>query len=255
MNTATATWDAYWEQMARTGYVSAPDEVWEVLSSRLSLPGLRVLDLATGTGGTAARLAAAGAQVTALDLSLRSLQIARCTAQGCRADLALVCGDVTRAPLADAAFDLIISLGVMHYFRDPAPFLAEVQRLLRPGGWALIEVPQKYSLFTIYKRRRMAQGRWEYGDWETEYSVEALRRLLAGCGLTPVSAYGREYYPYVYYALRHLQRLETRLGRRLLPAGFWRRYEAVWRRLERGWWGLHILRDIGVLTRKEQSPA
>lgn len=240
--------------MAQKGYVSAPDEVWEVLSSTLSLSGLRVLDLATGTGGIAARLAAAGAQVTALDLSLRSLQIARHTAQGCGAALSLVCGDVTHVPLAGAAFDPVISLGVMHYFRDPVPFLSEVHRLVRPAGWALIETPQKYSLFTLYKRRRMAQGQWEYGDWETEYSVEQLCRLLERTGFTPIRRYGREYYPYAYYAVRHLQKAEQRLRRKLLPQSVWHSYERLWRRLERGWWGLHTLRDVGVLAQKQGTP-
>ncbi|MBE2233727.1 MAG: class I SAM-dependent methyltransferase [Anaerolinea sp.] len=247
-------WNAYWEEQAQTAFISAPVEPWEALCSYTAVSGMRVLDLATGTGGTAARLAAAGAAVTAVDLSERSLHIARTTAQRQATDVALLCADVLHLALPDEAFDGVVSLGVMHYFRDPRPFLAEVSRVLRLGGWALIEVPQKFSPFTLHKRWRMAQGRWEYGDWETEYSPEELRRLLSHNGFTPAQSYAREYYPYAYYALRHLAKLEQRLGLPLLPASIWQAYDRVWTRLETGWWGLHTLRDVGIVARKDRVP-
>ncbi len=247
---ASARWDAYWEAQSRTGFISAPAEPWEALCACVDVCGLRALDLATGTGGTAARLAAAGAHVTAVDLSPRSLQVAQDTARRQSVTVRFLCADVLRLPLPDQAFDLVVSLGVMHYFRSPQSFLAEVSRVLRPGGWALIEAPQKYSPFTLYKRWRMARGMWEYGDWETEYSPEELRAVLAQAGFVPRRYYAREYFPYPYHALRHLARLERKLGRRVLPASLWQAYERCWRRLERGWWGLHTLRDVGIVAQK-----
>ncbi len=246
----SAHWDAYWEAQARTGFISAPAEPWEALCACVDVAGLQVLDLATGTGGTAARLATAGARVTAVDLSPRSLQVAQDTARRQSVTVRFLCADVLRLPLPDQAFDLVVSLSVMHYFHRPQPFLAEVNRVLRPGGWALIEVPQKYSPFTLYKRWCMARGHWEYGDWETEYSIEELKTIVRQSGFVPMRSYAREYFPYAYYALRHLQRIEGRLGRRFLPSGLWRHYEAFWRRLERGWWGLHTLRDVGIVAQK-----
>jgi ubiquinone/menaquinone biosynthesis C-methylase UbiE len=243
-------WDAYWDRQAQTGFISAPDEPWRALCSCTSVSGLQVLDLGTGTGGTAARLAAAGAAVTAVDLSLRSLQIARATAHRQGVEIALLCADALRLPFQDDSFDVVVSLSVMHYFRDPTPFLAEVSRILRQDGWVLIEVPQKYSLFTLYKRWRMARGRWEYGEWETEYSPKALGQLLRRNGFVPKQFYAREYYPYLYYAVRHLAKLERRLGIPILPAPIWQAYERLWRRLEQGWWGLHTLRDVGLVARK-----
>lgn len=247
---STGQWDAYWQEQAATGFISAPEEAWKALTACVDVSSLDVLDLATGTGGTAARLAAAGASVTAVDLSLRSLEVARRTFQHSAVAVTLLNADVLSLPLPDGAFDLVVSLGVMHYFRNPQPFLAEVKRVLRPGGWALIEVPQTYSPFTLYKRWRMARGSWEYGDWETEYSPTALKRLLHDNGLAPVQCYGREYYPYPYYALRHLARVERRLKRPVLPASLWQSYEGFWQRLEQSWWGLHTLRDVGVVARK-----
>lgn len=243
-------WDNYWHKQAQTGYVSAPDEPWKALCSCIDVSGLHVLDLATGTGGTAARLAAAGASVTAVDLSPRSLVVARNTAHRQAVNVTLLRADVLHLPLPNAAFDLVVSLGVMHYFPDPRPFLTEIIRVLRPGGCALIETPQKYNLFTLYKRWRIARGQWEYGNWETEYSPEALERLLRQNNFVPRRLYGRDYYPYAYYVLRHLDKIEQRLGTPVLPRSLWGTYDHLWTRLEQGWWGTHTLRDVGIIACK-----
>jgi len=246
-------WDAYWEEQSRTGYISAPIEVWDTIRSTLDVAGLQVLDLATGTGGTAARLSAVGAHVIAVDLSLRSLALAVKAAEAHKTLLAPVCADVQQLPFRDAVFDLVLSLGVMHYFPDPTPYLRELNRVVRLNGWVLVEVPQKYSLFTLHKRRLMAQGRWIYGDWETEYSVEGLHHLLQMHGLNPVRSYAREFYPRLYYMIRHLQKIDQRLGRRILPQSVWTTYEHLWQRLQHGWWGLHTLRDVGILAQKSKD--
>jgi ubiquinone/menaquinone biosynthesis C-methylase UbiE len=242
-------WNEYWEKLAPT-VCSAPVEVWKALTSELDLSGLIVLDIATGTGGTAVQIASQATQVATLDLSSQSLKMARHFGRQQGLTLYPVCGDALYLPFAAETFDLVISLSVMHYFHDPSFFLHEIGRVTKPGGQVLIEVPQKFSLFTLYKRWRMARHNWEYGEWETEYSVGHLERLLGQHGFRPVYRYGREYYPYLYYAARHLSKIEKHLGRRVASEQLWHFYEKLWQKMERGWWGLHTLRDIGVLARK-----
>ncbi len=96
-----------------------------------------VLDLACGPGIYARRFARGSPQghVVGVDLSAAMLEVARQRARAERLDnLFLVRADALRLPLRDAAFDVVNCCGALHLFRDLPAALAEVARVLRPGG-------------------------------------------------------------------------------------------------------------------------
>jgi ubiquinone/menaquinone biosynthesis methyltransferase len=97
--------------------------------------GGRALDLASGTGDIAVALTARGWRVVALDVTHRMLQLAR--AREDARDLACVTGDMMALPFPEASFDLVTTgYGIRNVPRiDPA--LAEIRRVLRPGGMLL----------------------------------------------------------------------------------------------------------------------
>jgi demethylmenaquinone methyltransferase / 2-methoxy-6-polyprenyl-1,4-benzoquinol methylase len=95
------------------------------------LPG-RALDLASGTGDIAFALAARGWRVEALDITHHMLELARAKAGG--SAVSFVTGDMMALPFPSAAFDLVTTgYGIRNVPRiDPA--LAEIRRVLKPGG-------------------------------------------------------------------------------------------------------------------------
>ncbi len=96
--------------------------------------GDRVLDLAAGTGTSAAPLADRGVRVVACDLSLGMLQVGRKR----RPDVAFVAGDAGRLPFADESFDAVtISFGLRNV-PDVDGALEEMLRVTRPGGRVVI---------------------------------------------------------------------------------------------------------------------
>src|SRR6185436_8572375 len=108
--------------------------------------GRRVLDAGWGSGPLSAALRAKGAIVTGFDGSPAMLELAR---QRLGDDAALHVADLSRPlPFADGAFDDIVASLVLHYLRDWATPLAELRRLLKPGGRLILSVnhPIVYKL-------------------------------------------------------------------------------------------------------------
>lgn len=96
--------------------------------------GMRILDLAAGTGTSAAALAAHGAEVVACDLSEGMIEVGRER----HPELEFVLGDATNLPFEDDEFDAVtISFGLRNVEDLPAA-LREMRRVTRPGGQLLV---------------------------------------------------------------------------------------------------------------------
>lgn len=94
-------------------------------------------DLGTGTGGMAALLAPFVGRVIGVDRSREMLDSAR-ERLADRPNAELRQGDLEELPLDDGCLDLAVLSLVLHYVIDPAEVLAEVHRVVRPGGRVLI---------------------------------------------------------------------------------------------------------------------
>lgn len=93
-------------------------------------PGMRILDLAAGTGTSSVPFAEAGAEVVPADFSLGMLRVGRRR----QPELPFVAADGLALPFADGAFDAAtISFGLRN-LADRHAGLAELLRVVRPGG-------------------------------------------------------------------------------------------------------------------------
>jgi SAM-dependent methyltransferase len=101
-----------------------------------------VLDVGCGPGHLANRLARDhGLNVTGLDLDPAMIERARANAvQTVAAECqpTFVVGGVAALPFLDSSFDLVVSTLSMHHWADPTAGQAEIGRVLRPGGRALV---------------------------------------------------------------------------------------------------------------------
>jgi ubiquinone/menaquinone biosynthesis C-methylase UbiE len=102
----------------------------------LRLPaGAHVLDVGTGPGRLPVEIARHNPQVwvTGLDVSPRMIEAARAAIEPGQQVIAEV-GDVGRLPYRDGSVDLVVSTLSQHHWPDPAAALAELARVLAPGG-------------------------------------------------------------------------------------------------------------------------
>ena len=105
--------------------------------------GARVLEVGCGPGRLSIRLARRhGLDVTGLDLDPsmidRARANARCTGGRGERGPSFLVGDVASLAFPDRSFDLVVSTLSMHHWADPTAGLAEIGRVLRPGGRALV---------------------------------------------------------------------------------------------------------------------
>jgi len=115
-----------------------------------------VLDVATGTAGVAVQLARrTGARVTGIDITEEMLLRGRSAVlrEGLDERIALVSGQAERLPFSDATFDALTFTYLLRYVADPAATVAELARVVRPGGMIA-------SLEFHVPPRRPLRGAW-----------------------------------------------------------------------------------------------
>ena len=104
-----------------------------------SVAGLRVLDLGCGPGSYSAELERSGAQVVSVEIDLDELL--RSKAQLSRP----IVSDGTCLAFAENSFDAVVCSNVLEHTPNPEGVLAEIERILVPGGWAYVSWTNWYS--------------------------------------------------------------------------------------------------------------
>jgi SAM-dependent methyltransferase len=156
-------------------------------------PGERVLDMGCGGGRHAFALYRRGAHVVALDLDAAELKdvagmfaaIAPEVPEGATAQA--VRGSAYELPFADASFDKIIAAEVLEHLPEDTRAMAELARVLKPGGSIAVTVPRWgpekvcWALSDDYHANEGGHIRIYKGD--------QLRERLEQAGLEPVGAH------------------------------------------------------------------
>jgi len=111
--------------------------------------GACVLEVGVGAATDFIRFARAGARLTGVDLTERSVELARqrLALEGLQGELRQA--DAEALPFPDASFDFVYSWGVIHHTPAPERALEEILRVLRPGGQLCVMVYHRHSLVAL----------------------------------------------------------------------------------------------------------
>ena len=111
--------------------------------ARLGLqPGDRVLDLGCGAGRHAYEAMRLGGRVVAFDVDAAAVKDTAVVMEACDGDGAAVNGDALRLPFPDGAFDRVVAAEVLEHIPGDTVVIAELSRVLRPGGVLAVTVPR-----------------------------------------------------------------------------------------------------------------
>jgi 2-polyprenyl-3-methyl-5-hydroxy-6-metoxy-1,4-benzoquinol methylase len=176
------------------------------------LQGLEVLDVGCGDGAYALAAARAGARVTGLDRSAAAVAAARTRAEGEGLAVDPQVGDVHALPYPAGRFDVLLAVTVLCFVERPAQAVAEMARVLRPGGVLVLGELGKWSAWAAWRRVRSWAGAT---TWRTArfWSAAELRSLVRGAGLVPRAERGAAFYPPLGAAARILEPVDPYLGR------------------------------------------
>jgi SAM-dependent methyltransferase len=201
-----------WTDAAAPGLWDRPEPVWglfEIPERELGLlgdvRGRDVVELACGTAYVSAWLRRAGARPVAVDLSGEQLATARRLQRAGGPAFPLLQADAERLPLPDACADLVVSEHGAAAWCDPARWLPEAARVLRPGGRLVFLTNSHLSALCVPEEegvagerllrgyREAARVSWpgggtefhpSHGDWvrllvDAGFTLEALHELFA----------------------------------------------------------------------------
>lgn len=135
---ATST---FWDKMAAQ-YASQPiaDEAAYETKLRVTRsylrPDMELLEFGCGTGGTALLHAPYVAHIKAIDFSERMLEFARAKARDAGiTNVSFEQADVVSLKAAEASYDMVLGLSILHLIKPVEPVIAKVFTMLRPGGF------------------------------------------------------------------------------------------------------------------------
>jgi ubiquinone/menaquinone biosynthesis C-methylase UbiE len=183
-------WDRVYQSDGRTDrlvFAHGADRVVEACAELLTKDML-VVDAGCGSGRVSSRLASLGLRVLAVDRDPAMARFAkRRLADKFDASVpSLVVADAVALPLSDAACDVVVAVSLVGCLPGLQGFLAEVHRVLRPGGLAIMTFSNRQSLLirinTLLQRLRNRTRKSAFAY--NLYRHDDVARLLADFGFS-----------------------------------------------------------------------
>ena len=180
-----AIYERWWRPALGRAFKGAtgPGMDEEIRIARLLLglsAGHTVLDVASGPGNfTRAFAKTVGPEGLAIGIDASETMLARGAADNSRSGLgnvALMRGDAVRLPFIDGSFDAVCCFAALHLFADPFDALADMSRVLRPGGRIAIMTSVRRQI-TLRPLKPVLQRTSGMRMFEHDEIVDALRAL------------------------------------------------------------------------------
>jgi 2-polyprenyl-6-hydroxyphenyl methylase / 3-demethylubiquinone-9 3-methyltransferase len=164
--------------------------------TRHPLAGRSALDVGCGAGLLCEPLARMGAAVTGVDAAPENIKAAKAHATQSGLAVDYRAGELSVQGLGQ--FDVVTSMEVIEHVTDPAAFIAELARHLKPDGLLLLSTPNRTAasrLFLVEAAERLGQVPRGTHDWHQFLTPEELTALLDAAGLEMVAMQGIAFSP------------------------------------------------------------
>lgn len=156
--------------------------------------GKKVLDVGCGGGFTCEHLSKKGAIVSGVDRSLPSIETAKTHAKEMNLNIDYRAGQGERLPFEDASFDIVTCVDVLEHVTDLNQVLAEINRVLRPGGFFLFDtinktLKSKFIMIWLLERITKEIPRGTH-DWNMFIRPDIMKASLTKTGFADIELAG-----------------------------------------------------------------
>jgi ubiquinone/menaquinone biosynthesis C-methylase UbiE len=161
----------------------------------------RMLDVGCGPGTYSLQLTREDRRVFAVDVSLNMLREMQQATRRRSLAVGAVNSDLVRLAVRANSIDGVVCIGVLGYVADPRVAMAEIHRVLKPGGFAVVQISNAGSVT----------------EWIEERMLPWIKQRL---GIRPAKGYGRDFDVQA-YTKRHFDRLVEEQGFELIDWDFY----------------------------------
>ena len=192
-NPSENNWDKEWKIYNKNPFFKPNKGVLKIINKcfKKKIKNKKILELGAGSGSDIVSLAKNQAKAYAIDFSKESIITTKYWANEKNVKVTAIKADIKKIPHKDKYFDLVYSVGLMEHFENNLKYIKEQIRVIKPKGFLIIDVPQKYTLYTIAKHIRMKLNTHPFG-WETEFSKKDLINIAKYFKQDVYMIYGRD---------------------------------------------------------------
>lgn len=154
--------------------------------------GQHLLEIGSATGIFSFEFEKLGINLTSIDLSPQNIRWAENKANRLGSEVKFICADAENLPFEDNKFDGILSFSTLRYVPDLEKALLEIHRVLVPGGYMIIDFPNKRCPWFGGLKKKVL-GREHIFD--NHYYREDIHKLLAKTGFRNIELKGGLFIP------------------------------------------------------------
>jgi len=150
-----ASYNQYYEHNAM---YERSDFFYEWLLSQLdpAAGGKKLLDVSCGEGHLLKQVEASARGLVSTGIDLSDVALTKARTRLTKSEL--LTGNAEKLPFPDATFDYATNIGSMEHYLDNDKAIAEMSRVLKPGGKAMVLVPNRYHWRDIWRAFRKGRG-------------------------------------------------------------------------------------------------
>ena len=180
----TSAWDSTAEEYVYEEKNNFEDDPFlKFVAEKVALTkDMRTLDVGCGAGAYSVAMAAKVGQADGVDLSPKSVEVAKAKLDG---HATLLVGDVESIPLEDASMDVVLNMHSFHHYPRPIHALSEIKRILKDDGVLYFVENDFRHLNRIRANLMLTLMNHKKGDVK-KYSSRQLQKMLLAAGLKPL---------------------------------------------------------------------